>query len=69
MNEMEETLLKYRIFQRAVFVDEFLAVAEIFAGAGLDASRFKLYPGVGHETTPEMEKDVRDFISENIRPR
>jgi hypothetical protein len=69
MNEMEETLLKYRIFQRAVFVDEFLAVAEIFAGAGLDASRFKLYPGIGHETTPEMEKDVRDFISKNIRPR
>ena len=34
---------------------------KIHQAAGSKAT-FKLYPGVGHETTGEMEKDVEEFL-------
>jgi pimeloyl-ACP methyl ester carboxylesterase len=67
MSHSDEDLLKYRIYRGAVFVDEFIAVSKIYAEAGLDKSQFKLYPGVGHEITDEMKKDVREFFLANIR--
>ncbi len=62
MSEEDETLLKYRIYQGAVFVDEFIAIRQIYAEAGLNQTQFKLYPGAGHHFTDEMRKDVLEFF-------
>jgi hypothetical protein len=62
LSQAEEDLLKYRIYDGAAFVDEFVAVRDLYAEAGLDASVFTLYPGAGHEMTDEMEEDVRAFF-------
>lgn len=66
MSPDDETLLKYRIYQGATFVDEFIAIRQIYAEADLDQTQFKLYPDVGHEVTAEMEDDVRDFFLQQI---
>jgi hypothetical protein len=66
MSSEEETLLKYRIYHGATFVDEFITIRQIYAEAGLDQTQFKLYPGVGHEIIEEMENDVRDFFLQQI---
>lgn len=66
MSPEEEILLKYRIYHGATFVDEFIAIRQIYAEAGLNQTQFKLYPGVGHTITEEMENDVRDFFLEQI---
>jgi hypothetical protein len=66
MSPEDETLLKYRIYQGAVFVDEFIVIHQIYAEAGLGQTQFKLYPGVGHEITQEMENAVRDFFLQQI---
>lgn len=66
MSQADEDLLRYRIYQGAVFVEEFRAVSSIFSDAGLTASQFKLYPGVEHEYTEEMSADVLAFFKANI---
>ncbi|HSK89489.1 MAG TPA: hypothetical protein VK880_14095 [Anaerolineales bacterium] len=66
MNPEDETLLKYRIYHGATFVDEFIAIRQIYAEAGLDHTQFKLYHGVGHAITEEMENDVRNFFLQQI---
>lgn len=38
MSQADEDLLRYRIYQGAVFVEEFRAVSSIFTDAGLAAS-------------------------------
>ncbi|MBI9052151.1 MAG: hypothetical protein JEZ00_22235 [Anaerolineaceae bacterium] len=63
----EEEHIKYRIYEGGVYVDEFIAVRDIYAEAGLLNSQFKLYPGVGHEITDEMKADVLAFFLEQIR--
>ena len=62
MTEDEEQSIKYRIYDGAVLVDEFRAVREIYAEAGLTNTHFKLYPGVGHDITDEMMGDVIVFF-------
>ncbi|MBN1305080.1 MAG: hypothetical protein JXA13_11660 [Anaerolineales bacterium] len=62
MTQEEEDAIKYRIYDGAVFVDEFIAVSEIYEEANLDKSVFRLYPGVGHESTGEMLEDVLNFF-------
>lgn len=66
MSREDEDLLKYRIYQGAVFVDEFSAIRQIYAEAGLEQTQFKLYPGVEHEITTEMRNDVREFFLAQI---
>ena len=36
----------------------------LYTAAGLDA-RFRLYPDVGHTVTPEMAKDIADFLEKS----
>jgi hypothetical protein len=64
MTYTEEETIKYRIYNGAVFVEEFLAVEDIYDEAGLVNTQFKLYPGVGHEVTDEMRGDVLRFFRE-----
>ena len=56
--------LVFRLFGRDAgrAVDE---GGDLYAKAGLDA-RFVLYPGVGHEVTPEIEADVAKFFEERL---
>ncbi|MBN1313710.1 MAG: hypothetical protein JXB30_20065 [Anaerolineae bacterium] len=66
MTHRQEDIIKYRIYDGAVFVDEFAVVSQIFSQANLDKSRFKLYEGVGHEYTNEMKEDVLAFFLEAL---
>jgi hypothetical protein len=62
LSPTEEALLKYRIYEGAAFVNEFIAAREIYAEAGIDASTFTRYPDAGHEITDAMEQDIRAFF-------
>ena len=38
----------------------------IYDDLGINAT-FRIYPGVGHDVTPQMESDIIDFLRSNIR--
>ncbi len=67
MSHADEDFIRYRIYQRAVFVDEFRAASKIYAEAGLRNSQFKLYNGVGYDITDEMKADVLAFFKANLQ--
>jgi hypothetical protein len=62
MTSREEQIIKYRIYQKAAFVEEFLAVGRIYAEADLDRSEFRLYADTGHGFSDAMWQDAVAFF-------
>lgn len=64
-SQADEALL-FRRFGKTP-VSRWKAAEQLYRAAGLDA-RFKLYPGVAHQVSPEMAKDLGAFLEAHRSP-